>query len=67
MSAVSYINSSGLRSLVSGWRQLGSQGGTLVLCGLETRIQQVFNTVGFDKIFAVFATKMEAVNHLNDA
>ncbi len=67
MSAVTYINSSGLRSLVSGWRKAASHNGKLVLCGLEARIQQVFGTVGFDKIFEVFSTRVDAVNHLSNA
>ncbi|MCB9443597.1 MAG: STAS domain-containing protein [Ardenticatenaceae bacterium] len=49
-----YINSGGLRCLVSAWRKARQQQGNLVLCGLNNRLQEIFNMVGFDKVFQIF-------------
>jgi anti-sigma B factor antagonist len=49
-----YINSGGLRCLVSAWRKARNQNGRLVLCGLNQRLQEIFNMVGFDKVFAIY-------------
>lgn len=52
----SYINSGGLRCLVSAWRQARQQNGNLVLCGLNSRLQEIFSMVGFDKVFKIYPT-----------
>lgn len=51
---VTYINSGGLRCLVSAWRRARQQGGDLVLCGLNARLQEIFTMVGFDKVFQIY-------------
>lgn len=48
-----YINSGGLRCLVSAWRRAKAGQGTLTLCGLNARLQEIFAMVGFDKVFAI--------------
>ncbi len=53
-SGVTYVNSGGLRCLVSVWRQARLEGGDVTLCGLNPRVLQVFKTVGFDKVFNIF-------------
>jgi anti-sigma B factor antagonist len=53
---VSYINSGGLRCLVSAWRKARQQSGNLVLCGLNARLQEIFSMVGFDKVFQIYPT-----------
>ncbi|MCP4362601.1 MAG: STAS domain-containing protein [Chloroflexi bacterium] len=53
MTAVTYINSGGLRCLVTAWRRAKQQGGNLVLCGLNPRLQEIFGMVGFDKVFQI--------------
>ncbi|MCL4802927.1 MAG: STAS domain-containing protein [Anaerolineae bacterium] len=53
LTQTTYINSGGLRCLVSAWRQAKANGGTLVLCGLNTRLQEIFSMVGFDKLFEI--------------
>ena len=64
LTEVSYVNSSGLRCLVTGWRQSSNLGGHLVLCGLNSQIGHVFSTVGFDKVFDIFISREEAMQHL---
>ncbi len=48
-----YINSGGLRCLVSAWRRAKATQGTLMLCGLNSRLQEIFAMVGFDKVFTI--------------
>lgn len=60
LSEVSYINSGGLRCLVTIWRQARDHGGELVLCGLSERLARVFTVVGFNKVFKIFPSRAEA-------
>lgn len=53
LSRTSYINSGGLRCLVSAWRRAKANEGSLVLCGLNSRLQEIFSMVGFDKVFVI--------------
>ena len=54
MTAVEYIASSGLKVLVSAWRRARQGGGDVVLSGLQPRIVEIFEMVGFDLLFEVF-------------
>jgi anti-sigma B factor antagonist len=54
MTHTTYINSGGLRCLVSAWRRAKADNGSIVLCGLNTRLQEIFTMVGFDKVFTIF-------------
>lgn len=56
LTEATYINSGGLRSLVSAWRKARQQEGNLVLCGLNPRLQEIFSMVGFDKVFHIYPT-----------
>lgn len=60
LSGVSYINSGGLRCLVSAWRTARANNGDVVLFGLNDRILEVFTMVGFDKVFHIVNTSSEA-------
>lgn len=60
LSAVTYVNSGGLRCLVTIWRQAREHGGNIVLCGLSERIERVFSIVGFDKIFHIYPNQVDA-------
>lgn len=60
LSQVTYVNSGGLRCLVTIWRQARERGGNIVLCGLSKRIARVFTIVGFDKIFVIYPSKSDA-------
>jgi anti-sigma B factor antagonist len=53
LTQVTYINSGGLRCLVSAWRRAKADGGALTLCGLNERLQEIFSMVGFDKVFEI--------------
>jgi anti-sigma B factor antagonist len=56
LTEVEYINSGGLRCLVSAWRSARLQQGNVSLCGLNTRLSEIFGMVGFDKVFQIYAT-----------
>ena len=56
----SYINSGGLRCLVSAWRRAKANEGSLSLCGLNNRLQEIFSMVGFDKVFVIHEDCAEA-------
>ena len=57
---VTYINSGGLRCLVSAWRKAKKAGGNLILTGLNDRVQKVFAMVGFDKVFEIYPNQKSA-------
>lgn len=61
LSETSYINSGGLRTLVTAWRRARQQGGNLVLFGLNRHVQDVFEIVGFDKVFDIYESEREAL------
>lgn len=57
LTEATYINSGGLRCLVSAWRSARRQEGDLVLCGLNARLQEIFSMIGFDKVFHIFSNR----------
>ncbi len=60
LSETDYINSGGLRTLVTGWRKAKQQDGNLVLCGLNGRLQEIFHMVGFDQLFQIYSSRQAA-------
>lgn len=67
MSETDYINSGGLRTLVTGWRKAKQQEGNLVLCGLNGRLQEIFHMVGFDQLFQIYSSRQAAKEALVSA
>ena len=64
LNQVTYVNSGGLRCLVTIWRQARRQGGDIALCGLSEHISKVFSIVGFDKIFLIYPDCADAARGL---
>lgn len=64
LSQTDYINSGGLRTLVTGWRKARQQEGNLVLCGLSSRLLEIFGMVGFDQLFQIFPDRQTAQDSL---
>lgn len=54
MSDVEYIASSGLKVLVAAWRRAREASGDVVLSGLQPRLVEIFEMVGFDMLFQLF-------------
>lgn len=61
MRGVEYIASSGLKVLVSGWRRAQDRGGNLILSGLQPRIVEILEMVGFDMLFQIHPTLDDAL------
>ena len=61
LSQVSYIDSSGVASLVEGLRLARSKKCRLVLFGLQPGAKEVFQLSRLDKIFDIRATELEAL------
>jgi anti-anti-sigma factor len=57
---VAYISSSGLRALLRARRQAQMGGGDVVLCAMNARVTEVFEMIGFNSLFRIFATAAEA-------
>lgn len=64
LSQATYVNSGGLRTLVSTWRAARRAGGDLHLCGLSSRLQEIFQMVGFDQLFEIHSAPADAVRSL---
>ena len=67
MSEVSYVNSGGLRCLLTAWRKANDLQGRIILCSLSGRVADVFEIVGFDKVFEIYGTRNEAVQALEES
>jgi anti-sigma B factor antagonist len=63
LSEATYINSGGLRCLVTAWRRAREQGGDLVLYGLNNRLEEIFLLVGFDRVFPIYPSYDDAIKH----
>ncbi len=61
MTDVEYIASSGLKVLVATWRRAREADGDVVLSGLQPRLLEIFEMVGFDMLFQIHPTLDEAL------
>jgi len=61
MSAVEYIDSTGLGSLVGGLKRVSEHGGLMRIVCDNPQIVKVFEITGLDKVFAIFKTQEEAL------
>jgi anti-anti-sigma factor len=64
LSKTTYVNSGGLRCLLTGRRRSRSQGGDVIICGLDARLAEVFAMVGFDQVFTIYDTLEAARKHV---
>ena len=58
---VTYIDSSGLATLIGAFQQLRPHGGTLRLAGVNKNVRSVFTVARLDKVFAIDATEADAL------
>lgn len=61
---VSYIDSSGLATLVEMLKKMRSQGGSLGLSGMSDKVRSLFEITKLDKLFQIFANQDDAVAKL---
>ena len=64
MAKVSYIDSSGLGTLVGGLRRINEHDGGLALSGAGPQIRKVLSITGLSKVFSVFNDETEAIRSL---
>lgn len=53
MSGVTYMDSSGVATLVEALQKINAGGGKLVLCGLQPKVKSIFQIAKLDTIFAI--------------
>lgn len=61
LSQTEYIASSGLRVILIAEKAIKKINGHMVLFGLNSFVQDVFATSGFDKLIPIYATEKEAI------
>jgi anti-sigma B factor antagonist len=61
LSEISWVNSTGLGILISGYTTLKNAGGTLKLVGVNKRINQIFMVTKLHTIFEAFEEESAAV------
>jgi anti-anti-sigma factor len=61
LSALEYVSSAGLRSVLAVAKKLKAVGSNLALCGLSGLVQEVFTISGFDSFLPVHDTVESAV------
>jgi anti-sigma B factor antagonist len=59
---VSYIDSSGLATLVEMLKKVRSQGGSLGLSGLSPKVRSLFEITKLDKLFSIFPNSQDALS-----
>jgi len=63
LSGVSFVDSSGLGVLLSGYKNVNLQSGRFCLTGLHPRVQAMFELTRLDQVFEIHASLDEALTH----
>lgn len=66
LTGVEYISSAGLRVLMLAAREVKAQDGTLVVCGLQPVVNEIFEISRFNVVFRVFPDQRRALAALSD-
>ena len=61
---VTYIDSSGLATLVEMLKKTRSQGGALGLAGMSEKVKSLFEITKLDKLFSIFVGQDEAISKI---
>jgi anti-sigma B factor antagonist len=61
LAGVSFIDSSGLASLVQGMKRCREAGGDLLLCELRQPVRIIFELTRLDKAFGIFESQTQAL------
>jgi anti-anti-sigma factor len=61
-----YLSSSGIRVLLSAFKQMKSKGGKLILCSLQPEVLQVLEMVGLHNVFSISNTAHDAIDIINN-
>ncbi len=57
-----YINSSGLRVLIMAYQRLKPIAGWVGVCAMRDYIQEIFDISGYNRIFAIYPDKAQALS-----
>ena len=60
LSAVRFVDSSGLGALVSGFKNASAREGSLKLCGLQPQVRSMFELTRLHRVFEIFGSVDEA-------
>ncbi len=58
---VRFVDSSGLGSLVSGFKNASARNGNLKLCGLQPQVKSMFELTRLHRVFEIFPDSEEAL------
>lgn len=61
LKAVRFVDSSGLGSLVSGFKNASARNGNLKLCGLQPQVRSMFELTRLHRVFEIFPDSEEAL------
>lgn len=64
LAGLEYISSAGLRVLMLASRQIKGHDGTLILCGLQPIVREIFQISRFDVVFRVVPDRPAALGEL---
>ena len=62
---VRFVDSSGLGSLVSGFKNASARNGNLKLCSLQPQVKSMFELTRLHRVFEIFANIDEALASFN--
>jgi anti-sigma B factor antagonist len=65
LSAVDFIDSTGLATLIEYHRDAGAHGGIFCLAAINSNLKAIFDVVQLDKVLAIFPTVAEAKAAIN--
>ena len=65
LNKVSYMDSSGVATLVEGLQQVGKYKGKLLLFGLHSVVKEVFELSRLDKVFDIYTDQEAALESLS--
>lgn len=64
LTALGYISSAGLRSILSSAKKLKALSGEILFTGLQGPVEEVFQISGFKSIFKIFSSEAEALGSM---
>lgn len=64
LARLDYVSSAGLRVFLMAAKRLSSVNGKLAISGLNDHVRQVFELAGFSSILSVYASREEAIKHV---
>jgi len=67
MSEVSFVDSTGLATLVQGLNRARKRNGELYLCGLQKQVYMIFELTRLDKAFHIFVDEDHALQAISAA